>query len=329
MEEKTYFCIRDVSHNGFIGAGSHHNDGFIYHYTDENGENEHCQWFFEEVKDAGTSSPVYYIFNKKYNTFSIVAGDYQDGHVYLQPPSNRRNAEWFIEHHIFGKTRAFKITDNKHEKSLCASQLANKCVNHYDVTDAKNGGWQLLVASEGKDLSNLPFCYENRIIGKNPKNTKKQIKNVITTKLVNDTSEIKTCELSKTYKSEFENSIYTDNIISKNTMLDIETNLGIENNFIDVSAKTEFIEETYNYNRTSTNHHVKIFDEIAIHFKYDVNPKKTVLGRAEISVDEISSDYTAEVHFQKLDGGFLAKNIKGSYKIENNLNVSYVYSIQS
>lgn len=326
MEEKTCFCIRDISHNGFIGAGSDHYDGFVYHYTDLDGHNKCCQWFFEEVKDAGTSSPVYRIFSKKYNINSIVAGDYQDSHIYLQPPNNRRNAEWFIEPHNFGKTRAFKITDNKHEKSLCASPLADKCVNHCDVTDAKNGGWQLLVTSEGKDLSNLPFYSHIHIIEQKQNHIKKQIKNVITTKLENHTSEIKAYELSKTYKAELENSIHTDNIISKSTMLDIETNLGIKNDFINLGNKTEYKEETYNYNRTFTNHHVKTIDEVTIHFKYDVPPNQTVVGSAEISVDEIFYDYTAEVCFQKLDGGLITKTIVGSYKIENNLNISYVYS---
>lgn len=327
MEEKTYFCIRDVSHNGFIGTGSDHPDGAIYHYTNLAGNNDCCQWFFEEVKDVGTSSPVYRIYNKKYKNLCIAAGDYQDGSVYAQPPKNRRNAQWFIEPHDFGKTKAFKITDNKHEQSLCAGKNADNYVHHHVVGDEKNGGWQFLVVSEGKDLSNLPFHYEINIFDPHPSETKQQLKDVFKTKLTNDTSAIKTCISIGKHTVAFENSINTDNIISKKTMFDIESSIGVKVPYLKASLTNKFNEETYRYDKTSTYHNKKSLDEVEIRYEYDVDPYQTVQGRAEIYVEETTYDYTAEVRFQKLNGGFIIKNIKGSFKVENNLNINYVYTL--
>lgn len=217
------------------------------------------QLFFEEVKNAGTSEPVYRIFNKKYKDVAIVAGDYQDGHVYLQSPNGRRNAEWYIEPQMFGKTKAFKITDNKHDKSICASPIADKNVNHYPVTDAKNGGWQLLVATEGEDLAEYPFFSQIANIIQTQKDVKKKVKRVVTAELVNETSKIKKCVYSEIHKIDFESKINTDKIVSRNTLLDVEANLGIKNEFIEVGVKTKYKDETYSYDRTQTYHHVKTF----------------------------------------------------------------------
>lgn len=322
---KTYFCIRDVSHNGFIGAGSDHYDGFVYHYTDQNGKDECCQWFFEKAKNTGTSSPVYRIFNKKYKDVAIVAGDYQDGHVYLQKPNGRRNAEWFIEPQMFGKTKAFKITDSKHDKSICASVIADQSVHHYPVTDGQNGGWQLLVVSEGEDLIDYPFYSRIHISEQTPKVVNKKSKKVIITDLHNNTSKTKKCVHSDTCSVDIENKISTDKIVTKNTLIDVETNLGIKSEFIDLGVKTECKNETYDYDRTQTYHHVKTSEKTTYYLEYEVDPNQTVEGSVKISVDEILYDYSAEVHFQKLDGETIVKTIKGSYTIENNVNISYMY----
>jgi hypothetical protein len=131
-----YFQIHDVAHNCYVGAGKSY-DGTLYHYKDNDlGDHTqwrfesadsgyyyivdrrhgaamssdyfiinkypghlttykgytNCMWRAEQATTIG----AYWLKDKKYG-LSIVGGDTYNGHIYIQSPGERRNAQWVLE----------------------------------------------------------------------------------------------------------------------------------------------------------------------------------------------------------------------------------------
>ncbi|WP_419785863.1 ETX/MTX2 family pore-forming toxin [Pseudodesulfovibrio sp.] len=71
----------------------------------------------------------FHIMSKAFDDCGIVAGDKADGHVYLQKPEGRQNAEWLLEPTDDG---FYYIVDRLHGKYLCAGEKADNHLYHQD-----------------------------------------------------------------------------------------------------------------------------------------------------------------------------------------------------
>lgn len=120
-------------HDKIAGAGRDQTeeDGITYyHIAMQPGARE--AWALEPVLENGKpvfegANQVYHLRNRGLNK-CIVAGDHWDGHVYLQDPGAKKNAQWTLEPTTKSITRTngktypgYRVRDREHKKYLAVN----------------------------------------------------------------------------------------------------------------------------------------------------------------------------------------------------------------
>lgn len=90
-----YYYLVDRRHGRAMS--SDYDDGLIKVYQapghiQEFAGKSNCEWRAERTTTIG----AYWLKDMKYN-LSIIGGDTYDGHIYIQAPGDRRNAQWILE----------------------------------------------------------------------------------------------------------------------------------------------------------------------------------------------------------------------------------------